>query len=155
VLFPDSPTLAGRGWLCNAQSTDSPEVCVNNDGIALVNVTQFLVLDAAGNVTAKLTPASFASTIAKKSCKDTPFCLWGSIAGAVLATIVTLGVFAEISAAADAVLLAEQLAQQATAIVEGAVATGEVLLDTSLDISLIVEVDDEFAEGLSGLIGFM
>jgi hypothetical protein len=140
VLFPDSPTLAGRGWLCNAKSTDSPEVCVNNDGFAIVNITQFLVVDAAGNVTGvNLTPKSFASTIAKKSCKDTPFCLWGSIAGAVLVTIVTLGFGLLAEGAAGA---AAAGGAAGAAVIEGAGdAAAAELLTTSIDSLMTISVE--------------
>ncbi len=92
ALFPDNADLQGRGWLCNKKSKDSPEVCVNGNGMAHVDVSQFAVFNSTGSVTSTAVPRkSFASTIIQKRCKDTPFCLWGSVAGAVVLLLASFG----------------------------------------------------------------
>jgi hypothetical protein len=91
-IFPDNRFLAGRGWFCDDSSTDSPTVCVNAHNIALVDAAKFMTVDATRNMTQMRIPrSSFAAAIEKKPCRQTPICLWGSIAAAVLLVVVTGG----------------------------------------------------------------
>jgi hypothetical protein len=104
ALFPDNADVKGRGWLCNKKATDSPEVCVNGNAMAHVNISQFAQFNSTGGITSISVPRNaFASTIALKRCKDTPFCLWGSVAGTVVLIIATLGVAAYLAPEAFAV----------------------------------------------------
>ena len=92
-IFPDNPYLAGRGWFCDDSSTDSPNVCVNAHNIAIIDMAKFMTEDAARNTTQIRIPrSSFAAAIEKKPCRDTPICLWGSIAAAVLLVVVSGGI---------------------------------------------------------------
>jgi hypothetical protein len=107
-LFSGNTYLAGRGWFCDDSSTDSPNVCVNSHNIALVDVAQFTTVDAATNTSViKIPGRSMAAAIEKKACHDTAFCLWGSIAGAVLLVIVTAGIIAVATIPAGFALTAE------------------------------------------------
>ena len=89
-LFPGEDDVKGRGWTCSDRS-DSPQVCVNANGMVHIDVTSFAVTDATtGAVSYKVPRSAYASTIITKRCKDTPFCLWGMVAGMSIVSIVII-----------------------------------------------------------------
>ena len=128
ALFQGNGDVGGRGWTCNDRS-DTPQVCVNGNGMVHINVTAFTVTDSTTGVVSYQIPRSaYASTIIQKRCKDTPFCLWGSIAGAVVIVMLTFGAAA--LAVGPATVAAEAIV---VAVDEGAVIAAESALVPALD----------------------